>query len=426
MYKISELIMNYQEFSTIFLNTIKIFKNFFFSFDEQLARRHYKKLMAFILMPIFNVKSINQIHNQKIKDGLYNFFKNNSDTLDALTFLMFCSFQFLCYWIDYLKTKSSSVQAKNWIRIIIDDSDTQKFGKMMQCISTFFSHGNQRYIDGFQYVAIFISIGDKVKFPVAIKLYPPKTGISKLDIAQHLLQQLFSQLQATNLWFPKHSLVLFDSWYLSKKLVAFLNQHQLKYLGKAKSNWKYRFYTDLKKYIPRNQLSIFHKFYTLFMNWTQFMVSSVLQLTPSAVRSQWPSALYVSRVKVYHRTMKHTLLIYDKRINENKIYLTTAYELNTASIIIFYSERWDIESFFRDTKQHLNLQDFGFQKFNANQIYLCFRLLSYYFLVLFRQSKPFLNRMTIGQLKNLINHKFYKIAQHYSNQFDKVIFHYLR
>lgn len=382
--------------------------------------------MAFILMPIFNVKSINQINNQKIKDGLYNFFKNNSDILDALTFLMFCSFQFLCYWIHYLKTKSLSVQAKNWIRIIIDDSDTQKFGKMMEYISKFFSHANQRYIEGFQYVAIFVSIGDKVKFPVAIKLYPAKTGISKLDIAQKLLQQLFNQLQAANLWFPKHSLVLFDSWYLSKKLVAFLNQHQLKYIGKAKSNWKYRFYTNLKKYAPRRQLSIFNKFYTLFMNWTQFMISSVLQLTPYAVRSKWSSALYVSRVKVYHRTIKHTLLIYDKRSNEDKIYLTTAYELSTASIIIFYSERWDIESFFRDAKQHLNLQDFGFNKFNANQIYLCFQLLSYYFLVLFRQSKPFLSGLTIGELKKLINQKFYKIAQHYSNQFDKVIFHYLR
>jgi len=102
-------------------------------------------------------------------------------------------------------------------------------------------------------------------------------------------------------------------------------------------------------------------------------------LTPYAVRSKWSSALYVSRVKVYHRTIKHTLLIYDKRINEDKIYLATAYELSIASIIIFYSERWDIESFFRDAKQHLNLEDFGFNKFNANQIYLCFRLLSYYF-----------------------------------------------
>lgn len=60
--------MSHQEFSTIFLNTVKIFKNYFISFDKLLARKHYKKLMEFILMPIFNVKSINQINIQKIKD----------------------------------------------------------------------------------------------------------------------------------------------------------------------------------------------------------------------------------------------------------------------------------------------------------------------------------------------------------------------
>jgi SRSO17 transposase len=241
--------------------------------------------------------------------------------------------------IDMLKTQGA-LGGNGWLAI--DDTLTHKTGKKMEGVGIFWDHSEKRYVLAHNIVtAEFVNPkGDS--HPLDFRLYLKKEQSqekrvpfkTKIDLAQELVEDALQRgLEIQG--------VLFDNWFASKDFIKFLQSKGLHWVTRLKSDRNIKIkgrYVAISEFaitLPREsfrRVQIGDRIYQVF--------SKAVDLKG------------VGQVRI--------LISYD---NENfsgspAYFATDQIRWEGTRILKTYSKRWNIETFFRDSKQNLGLESY--------------------------------------------------------------------
>ena len=170
----------------------------------------------------------------------------------------------------------------------------------------------------------------------------PKTGKehfkSKLDLAIELIKETLS-------WDIPFNIVAADSWYFCQKIVDFLTSIAKSWIFASKSN---------RKVLVKGKwigLSEYTK--TLLPNCFK-------KLSLTKANGQKVDVWSFSRTLRMHKVDRVKIIIsfLDANLKGNSFYLVTSKkEWPMEKILTCYLRRWPIETFYRDAKQNLGLED---------------------------------------------------------------------
>jgi len=221
--------------------------------------------------------------------------------------------------------------------LVIDDTilEHSNSAKKIEEIGRFYDYTTGKYILGHVIVSAHhvSSLGD---FPVDFKLYLKKENsqfLSKPELAKQLIQE------AIELGLPFRT-VVFDSWYLSKELSSFIE-------GKGKS-WVSACKLDRIVYIRGQRTNILD--YLKSINEDEFITTEI---------NDKAYTFYTKTIKMSKQgKVKIVILKSNEGKSDYKVLLTNETTWKPESIIRAYTNRWKIETFYRDAKQNLGLEDY--------------------------------------------------------------------
>ena len=241
--------------------------------------------------------------------------------------------------IDVLKTQGV-LGGKGWLAI--DDTLTHKTGKKIEGVGIFWDHSEKRYVLAHNIVtAEFVNPkGDS--HPLDFRLYlkedqsrekkvPFKT---KIELARELVEyalELGLEIQGA----------LFDNWFASKDFIKFLRGKGLHWVTRLKSDrnikikGRYVAISEFASTLPREsfrKVQIGDRIYQVF--------SKAVDLKG------------VGQVRI--------LISYDNEdfSGSPAYFATDQIRWEGTRILKTYAKRWNIETFFRDSKQNLGLESY--------------------------------------------------------------------
>ena len=237
--------------------------------------------------------------------------------------------------------------------IIIDDSLLDKSGNSMELVGPHFDHCSFSMKTGLSLVSMNY-VDDKMNYNLLKEFYLRKTYLeelgqreqfkTKIEIAMTLLETLIEAVPSILLQKPTF---LFDSWFLSKKIVATLKPYDFKYVSRAKSNRVIEgLDMNLKAYAHKVLKSTAFKEIKIESNkkiHTRFVYTTILPLSNLGdVKISFIKNRFDGEVTCF--------------VVSNDL------KLSEAEIIKAYKKRWGIETDYKTTKQYLGLSDFHIRK----------------------------------------------------------------
>jgi SRSO17 transposase len=241
--------------------------------------------------------------------------------------------------IDILKIQGA-LGGKGWLAI--DDTLTHKTGKQIEGVGIYWDHSEKRYVLAHNIVTAEFVNPKGESHPLDFRLYlkeeqsrekrvPFKT---KIDLAQELVQdalQLDLEIQGA----------LFDNWFASKDFIKFLQGKGLHWVTRLKSDRNIKIkgrYVAISKFASTLPSESFRKVQ---------IGDRVYQVFSKAVNLKG-----VGQVRV--------LISYDNEEFSGfpAYFATDQIRWEGTRILKTYSKRWNIETFFRDSKQNLGLEDY--------------------------------------------------------------------
>jgi SRSO17 transposase len=226
--------------------------------------------------------------------------------------------------------------------LVIDDSGAHKTGHHIEAANWFWDHSKHSYAFGHQLVTSQY-VTDKFHVPLHYRLYQKEDDAgadsfkSKLDLAIELIDE------AVTADIP-FSCVAGDSWYFCDKIIKHLESLSKDWIFACKSNRKVLFnnqWLQLKDVVKKLSRSDFKQITITKTNDQRLTVCAYAKTLRMSK---------VGRVKV--------LISYldDVFVGNPFFLVTNRKEWPIAKMLTVYSQRWPIETFYRDTKQHLGLE----------------------------------------------------------------------
>ncbi|MFQ5825399.1 MAG: IS701 family transposase, partial [bacterium] len=222
--------------------------------------------------------------------------------------------------------------------LVIDDTLLEKFGKQIEEVGKFYDHAKKRYVLGHNLVTSQY-VTPRGCFPIGLRLYlkrDKKDPVFKTKI--ELAKELVEQAVTLGLRFKT---VVFDAWFLSREFVKFIESKELNWAGAAKSN---------RIIFERGQRISIEEFRNT--------------LTKSDFKEiEIDGDTYYCFTKVVNMSKlgKVRLLIIheEEDLSDTPKYLVTNnLRWEARRILRVYQSRWPIETFYRDSKQNLGLEDY--------------------------------------------------------------------
>jgi len=241
---------------------------------------------------------------------------------------------------------------------VLDDTIDDIKGKKVEGVSTV-KDSNKKTRTGHQLVTAHYK-DDKKDYPLIYRLYQQKKVLEKFDIGDEFRTKIQLAIEILVILISAgliSSTVVFDSWYCSKQLIAFLEWHDLFFVSRLKSNrnvlWENNWIpvSDLFLLIPSSDFQK-TKFYTKRKH-----------IERPKKRKYWT---YKIRLEVKDLGIM-TLILSKKRQTGNSGYIliTNNEDLTSKDVCIIYSHRWSIEAFYRDVKQELHLGSVIFTRWTS-------------------------------------------------------------
>jgi len=241
--------------------------------------------------------------------------------------------------IDMLKIQGA-LGGKGWLAV--DDTLTHKTGKKIEGVGIYWDHSEKRYVLAHNIVTVEFVNPKGDSHPLDFRLYlkreqsrekrvPFKT---KIELAQELVEDALQrglEIQGA----------LFDNWFASKDFIKFLREKHLHWVTRLKSDrnvkikGRYVAISEFAGTLPREsfrRVQIGDRIYQVF--------SKAVDLKG------------VGQVRI--------LISYDnEEFSGSPAYFATdQIRWEGTRILKTYSKRWNIETFFRDSKQNLGLEDY--------------------------------------------------------------------
>jgi len=226
--------------------------------------------------------------------------------------------------------------------LIIDDTLSHKTGKKIEQVALLFDHSIQKSVLCHQLVTSQLVAGEK-HFPIGLGLYKKykendPTFKTKIEIAKDLIKTAHGK----NVNF---SCVIFDAWYLSKELVELINDLEKYWICPLKSNrivLKDNKRIPLKEYVQEIPRHLFKK---------QKIKGSYYYYYAKTVKV---SKLGKIKLVIYYET---------EDLSDSVTVLgSNAHVWTPDKIIYSFKQRWSIETFYKDSKQNLGLEDYELRK----------------------------------------------------------------
>jgi len=282
----------------------------------------------------FTINSINDLfvdeESSKDQSSLNRFFKNSPWDEKALS-------------IKRLRRLNSNPKTKTKESgyVILDDSSIPKTGSHMEATGLHWSASENRTIFGHNMVSLHYADKDK-EYPLIPQIYRKKehckktTFKTKIDIAIELLTDAIKK------GLVKAKTCLFDSWYLSKKLINHIRSLNLNWITRVSSQRSFT-YNDR---------------YTNLYSFMTFDLKRDLLKTKTKA-SEDENYFSHSFIANLSKIGKVKLVFVSEDPQDKTVPLvclaSNQLELSDEQIITRYLLRTKIDSFYRDAKQFLGL-----------------------------------------------------------------------
>jgi len=277
------------------------------------------------------------LSSNKTVDGLNSIFMQQTDQSNLNRFLTEYPW-FKSDFTDELKRlfKSRSVFS-SFSYFILDDTLLEKIGKHIESAGIHFDHTTNDYVFGHQVVTSGY-VFQSGFYPFLLELYTKEEQClgeklvfrTKVEIALEILEKAIE--------FHKPSIVLIDSWYCTQEIIRFLDERGIQYIIASKSN---------RVFVYRNKWEKISEYVTTIQNLTTFIRGDYQYQAKS--------------ILAYFEDFGEKRLVFVRRREigtkeyENWNSLLTNIDVPDETIVGFFSNRFIIEEFHKDAKQHLGL-----------------------------------------------------------------------
>ena len=234
--------------------------------------------------------------------------------------------------------KLKQVFCRHSISLVIDDSLAKKTGRQIDDVQYHKSHTSTGYVFGHQFVTALLK-AKNLCFPLFPKLYSKRT-CSKIEFAMQLIEHASAHFRLKE--------VILDSWYMATKVIKCALRHKLRVIGCLKSNHKVG--VERGEWMKLNALfkSLKKKSFS-----TMIVDEGAYQVHESIVRLK-----HIGLVKLL---ISRQWMETEKKWSRPFYLISTDTKISAATVIRIYADRWSIETFHRDVKQHLGLEDCQFR-----------------------------------------------------------------
>ncbi|MBL7075651.1 IS701 family transposase [candidate division KSB1 bacterium] len=220
----------------------------------------------------------------------------------------------------------------------IDDTILEKFGKQIEEAGKYYDHAEARYVWGHNIVTSQY-VTPRGCFPIGLRLYlkrdkKDKAFRTKIELAQELVEHaLLSGL--------RFKTVVFDAWFLSKDFVKFIESRELNWVGAAKSD---------RIIFPGGQR----------MNLETFRCTLKKSDFKKIDIDGKTFYCFTKTVKMSKLGKVRLLIVHEEEdLSDTPKYLVTNnLRWEARRILKVYQGRWPIETFYRNSKQNLALEDY--------------------------------------------------------------------
>lgn len=345
----------------------------------------YERIWVFIMLPFMEEESLADLALRRGSElkKLYILLNRHPESFERLLHLT--GIPVFVKLIRELDLSNETEKSRRRIRIIVDDTKSEKFGKHMEFIHKLFDHAKKRYITGYNHIFVTAASGDMV-FPLSSVLWIPKTHPahrSRNDIAADEILRL-KTVYENHGCNPEETEILFDSAYCVQKVVTAAENAGFRVITKVGNTHKSEF--DGEFLTPR-------------------------QISEKTVNYQWkylePRHSY-QRITAHHHTYGTVILTVRRReLNSGKILydvlMCTKTFINSVRIHKSYKKRWEIEMQFKYYKQYLRLGKSQVRKSGSVRSCLSAAAIAGLIVNLFRQT--FFRKMSFRSAVRLIQKK---------------------
>lgn len=262
--------------------------------------------------------------------------------------------------------------------LLIDDTLIEKFGEFMDGVGKLYDHSQSRYLEYAHCLVSLVYANHKeLRYPLKFELYRKKEDCeheaivfkTKIEIAQELVSWAIEQ----GIFFQT---VVFDSWFFTKELVDYIESLGKDWISMSKSNRIITHegtHTNMEafaKTLDKNALPI------VSVKESVYGVKSIAVPFPSLEREHERIRLVVSYEKKEDGSWKMPVFLVSNRK-----------DIRPERLIRMYQIRWRIETFFRDSKSELGLQDYQMRKLKGIKSHWCLVFTSAVLLELVRSKE---------------------------------------
>lgn len=280
----------------------------------------------------------------------------------------------------------------------IDDSLTHKSGKEMEEVCQHYDHGEGKMQLGHNLVTSFF-IHPLIKYPIVNDIYVRAEDCLKQEkdfkSKQQIAKKQIIYAQKSNL--PIDTWV-YDSWFLSKELTEIIEKNGQDWISILKTN----------------RIIIVNGQRMSVGEYAKTITSNMLQKTTiKNVKNK--SYFYFTKTFTMSKQGKVRLVFtkeQDKPKDSFTILVTNRTDWEKNKIIKTYAQRWEIETFFRDSKQNLGLEDYQLRKIKGLKHYFNLVFLAYTILQL---------KFLQAGLKEKIKHQLHSIGAKCRYVFNELI-----
>lgn len=252
----------------------------------------------------------------------------------------------------YELVKRARGGGRDGIYFILDDSKKRKRGKHMDAVDFVRDCESGRSVPGHQYVVAVLKVGNHI-IPWGVTLYSKKEHCRKLGVTFRKTTEMAADLiRAFDAPKGMRVHVLFDSYYLCKTVVKACRDKGFHFISTLKDN------RNLFRHGRKLKAGRYKK------NVLRRGRKQRLVLARGKGEAQFT---YVDAGWLDVSGLGNLHVIFSRKNGERKIIglVTDDPELKATEILRTYSERWSIEVFFKDAKQHLGLGEYQNRPYRA-------------------------------------------------------------
>jgi len=202
----------------------------------------YKRIWVFIMLPFMKEESLADLalrHGSELKK-LYILLNRHPESSERLLHLM--SIPVFVTLLRESDLSGETEKSRRRIRIIADDTKSEKFGRHMEFIHKLSDHGKRRHITGYNCIFVTAASGDTV-FPLSPVLWLPKihpARRSRNDIAADEIARLKTVCESHGCN-PEKTEILSDSAYCVQKVVISSENAWFRMITKVGDTHKFQF-----------------------------------------------------------------------------------------------------------------------------------------------------------------------------------------